>query len=124
MLIGTMRNSGLIELEAAVAVARTKSFRAAASELGMSRTALSATIQKLEARIQARLFHRTTRSVSLTEAGERFVASVSPALAQIGTAITTARSPSTTPSGTLRINCSLGAGERIIEPFVSGFVRK
>src|ERR1700731_1616054 len=76
-----MRSSGLIELDAVLAVARHRSFRAAATELGMSRSALSHAIAALEAKLGVRLFHRTTRSVSLTEAGEQFVSGVAPALA-------------------------------------------
>src|ERR1700739_3702255 len=75
-----MRSSGLIELDAVLAVARHRGFRAAAAELGMSRSALSHAIAALEAKLGVRLFHRTTRSVSLTEAGEQFVSGVAPAL--------------------------------------------
>ena len=78
-----MRSSGLIELDAVLAVARHRGFRAAATELGMSRSALSHAIAALEAKLGVRLFHRTTRSVSLTEAGEQFVSGVAPALGQI-----------------------------------------
>jgi DNA-binding transcriptional LysR family regulator len=59
-----------VELEAAMAVARRRSFRAASSDLGVSPTALSQTIAGLEARLGVRLFNRTTRSVSPTNAGE------------------------------------------------------
>jgi len=65
-----MHKSGLIELEAVVAIARHASFRVAAAELGMSSTALSHAVRGLEARLGVRLFNRTTRSVSLSEAGE------------------------------------------------------
>src|SRR6201991_1419379 len=119
-----MRSSGLIELDAVLAVGRHRGFRAAATELGMSRSALSHAIAALESRLGVRLFHRTTRSVSLTEAGEQFVAAITPALSQIrgaGEAVTRQRA---TPTGTLRINCSLGAAERILEPFVLEYLRR
>src|SRR5277367_7013071 len=78
-----MRKAGLNELDAVVAVARRRSFRAAANEIGMSTTALSNAVAGLEERVGMRLFHRTTRSVSLTEAGEQFVATIAPAVADI-----------------------------------------
>src|ERR1700761_2263739 len=78
-----MRNTGMTELEAVLAVARRRSFRAAATELGLSTSALSHTVAALEARIGVRLFNRTTRSVALSEAGEQFVDSVAPALSTI-----------------------------------------
>jgi DNA-binding transcriptional LysR family regulator len=68
--------SGLGELTAVLAVARHRNFRAAAHDLGMSRSALSHAVSALERRMGVRLFNRTTRSVSLTETGEQFVASV------------------------------------------------
>ncbi len=79
--------TGLTEFDAVVAVARLGSFRAAAAELGMSPSALSHAVAALEARIGARLFNRTTRSVSPTDAGEQFIARIAPALSEIGGAI-------------------------------------
>jgi hypothetical protein len=79
--------SGLAELTAVLTVAQQRNFRAAAGDLGMSRSALSHAVSTFEQRIGVRLFHRTTRSVSLTQAGEQFVASVSPALRQIDDAL-------------------------------------
>jgi len=70
MIYGGRRVSGLMELEAVVAVARCRNFRAAAAELGRSRSALSHAVAAIEQRLGIRLFNRTTRSVSLTEAGE------------------------------------------------------
>ena len=70
----------LHELEAVLAVARRASFRRAAIDLNVSTTALSSTIAKLEATLQTRLFNRTTRSVSLTAAGSRYLEQVRPAL--------------------------------------------
>jgi DNA-binding transcriptional LysR family regulator len=118
-----MKSSGLIELDAVLAVARHRGFRAAATELGMSRSALSHAIAALEARLGVRLFHRTTRSVSLTEAGEQFVSGVAPALGQIREAMERAGTHRATPAGTLRINTSTGAA-RQMEPIVFEYLRR
>ncbi len=119
-----MHKSGLVELESVVAVARRKSFRGAAAEMGMSTSALSNAVAGLEARLGVRLFHRTTRSVSLTEAGEHFVASITPALAEIRGAVDAVNDQRTTPSGTLRINSSLGAAHRVLVPIVLEYLRR
>jgi DNA-binding transcriptional LysR family regulator len=89
-----MRKIGIVELEAAMAVARRRSFRAASSDLGVSPTALSQTIAGLEARLDVRLFNRTTRSVSPTNAGEQFLAEVEPAVGAINHAVETVNSQS------------------------------
>jgi DNA-binding transcriptional LysR family regulator len=114
-----MRTSGLAELEAVLAVARRRSFRAAASELSVSTSALSHAIATLESRIGVRLFNRTTRSVSLSEAGAQFVQNVAPALATIRDALDQAGSFRDTPSGTLRINTSMGAAHQVMPVFVA-----
>lgn len=114
-----MKTSGLGELEAVLAVSRRRSFRAAAIELGVSTSALSHAVAALEARIGVRLFNRTTRSVSLSEAGEQFVASVAPALSTIRDAIEQAGSYRDTPSGTLRINTSVGAAKQVMPLFIA-----
>ena len=119
-----MHSSGLVELEAVGAVALRRSFRAAAAELGMSRTALSSAVAGLERRLGVQLFHRTTRSVSLTEAGEQFIATVAPALAQIRGAMDAVNTHRATPTGTLRINSSLGAAHRVLAPIVLEFLRR
>ncbi len=72
---------GLSELDAVIAVARRGSFRQAAIDLHISTTALSNTIAQLEARLESRLFNRTTRSVAITEAGRIFLEQVGPASA-------------------------------------------
>ena len=72
-MIGTMAQHSLTELDAVLMVARRGKFRAAAVELGVSTTSLSNAVAKLERALGVRLFNRTTRSVSLTEAGHRFV---------------------------------------------------
>ncbi|MGS4947597.1 LysR family transcriptional regulator [Meridianimarinicoccus sp. RP-17] len=115
--------SGLKGLEAVLAIARRGSFRAAALDLGMSTTALSHTIGRLEASLGVRLFNRTTRSVSLSDAGRSFVARIGPAVAEIRMAMETAQSQRQTPSGLLRINASVQAG-REIAPMVLAFLRR
>lgn len=119
-----MHKSGLIELEAIIAVARHGSFRAAATELGMSPTALSHAVAGLEARLGVRLFNRTTRSVSLSGAGDEFVATVAPALSDIRGAMEAVNDHRNTPTGTLRINSSLGAARRILTPVVLEYLRR
>ncbi|GLU35206.1 LysR family transcriptional regulator [Trinickia caryophylli] len=114
-----MRTSGLLELEAVLAVARHRSFRAAAVEMGVSTSALSHAVAALEARIGVRLFNRTTRSVSLSEAGGQFVSAVAPALSAIRLALEQAGSFRDTPSGTLRINTSVGAANRVMPVFIA-----
>jgi len=114
-----MKTSGLAELEAVLAVSRHRSFRAAASELSVSTSALSHSIAGLEARIGVRLFNRTTRSVSLSEAGAQFVQNVAPALSTIRDALEQAGSFRDTPSGTLRINTSVGAAHQAMPVFVA-----
>jgi len=119
---GIIRTGRLLELEAIAAVARQRSFRKAALDLGLSTTALSRTIAGVEERLGVQLFARTTRSVSLTPAGERFVARMVPALREIGAAIDDATDQRDAPHGTLRINCSSGAARQILEPLILPFL--
>ncbi|MGO4854766.1 LysR family transcriptional regulator [Phaeovulum sp. W22_SRMD_FR3] len=118
-----MQDVGVRALEAVLAIARHGSFRAAALDLGMSTTALSHTIGRLETGLGVRLFNRTTRSVSLSDAGRDFVERTAPAVAEIRAAMGTARSRSETPSGLLRINASVQGG-RQIAPLVLEFLRR
>ncbi|MBV6753598.1 LysR family transcriptional regulator [Pseudomonas chlororaphis] len=113
-----MRTSGLTELEAVLAVARHRSFRAAAAELDVSTSALSHAVSALESRIGARLFNRTTRSVALSEAGAQFVESISPAMSTIREAMEQAGSHAGIPAGTLRINTAVGAAKQAMPLFV------
>lgn len=119
-----MSKDGLIELDAVLAISRRGSFRAAALELGVSTTALSNIVGKLERHLGVRLFNRTTRSVSLTDAGRSFVAQVGPALKDIHSAMEAARSQQETPSGTLRINAFATAAREIMAPLVLQFLRR
>ncbi len=115
--------TGLKGIEAVLAIARRGSFRAAALDLGLSTTAVSHVVGRLEAGLGVRLFNRTTRSVALTDAGREFVARVAPALAEIRSAMETVQSQRKTPSGMLRINASVQAG-RAIAPVVLAFLRR
>ncbi len=90
-----IRGGGFVELRAAITVAERRSFRAAADALGLSPTALSSHVRALEDRLGIRLFNRTTRSVSLTSAGEEFIARVTPSLAEIELAMDAAGSHGT-----------------------------
>ncbi len=119
-----MARSGLVELEAILAIVHRGSFRAAAVDLGMSTTALSNTVGKLERHIGIRLLNRTTRSVSLTDAGRTFVDQVAPAVRSIHDAMNTARSQQETPSGTLRINAFATAAREILSQLVLEFLRR
>ena len=119
-----MERHSLIEFDAVVAVVRRGSFRAAAIDLGLSTTALSNAVQKLERKLGARLFNRTTRSVSLTDAGRAFVDRLGPALQDIHAAMQAARSQQDVPSGTLRINAFPSAAHEIMAPLVLPFLAR
>lgn len=119
-----MHKSGLVELEAVAAVARRGNFRVAAEELGMSSSALSHAVAGLEARLGVRLFNRTTRSVSLSAAGEQFVETIAPALSEIRRAMEGVNTHRAKPMGTLRINSSVAAARQILTPIVLEYVRR
>jgi DNA-binding transcriptional LysR family regulator len=99
-----MHGTELAELSVFLAVARYRSFKQAAVERSVAASAISHTIRSLEERVGVRLFHRTTRSVSLTEAGERFLSELHPAFGQIEKALDSLNSFRGTPFGTVRIN--------------------
>lgn len=119
-----MSKHGLIEFDAVLAIARRGSFRAAAQELGLSTTALSNLIGKLERQLGVRLFNRTTRSVSLTDAGRNFVDQVGPALRTLHDAMSAARSQQETPSGALRINAFATGAREVLGPLLLKFLRR
>lgn len=119
-----MPDPGLTQLNAVVAVAARRSFRAAALELGVSRSALSHTIASLERQLGVRLFQRTTRSVALTPAGEHFLARIQPALRELSNAVESVSAFRDSLSGTLRINASDGALRLFLMPLVLEFLRR
>src|ERR1700744_6669225 len=99
----TVRQSALDGVEAFLSVARNRSFRRAAVELGVTPSAMSQTIRAFEARMGAALFIRTTRSVGLTEAGERFLVRAKPAFEELVSASEGARQLGQRPAGLLRL---------------------
>lgn len=114
----------LNHLPIVVAVARRGGFAAAAKELGMSASAVSHSVKTVEDRIGQPLFARTTRSVSLTEAGEALIASAAPALEDIGERIERIRGIKGRPSGHLRINASHIAVPMAIAPIIAAMAER
>lgn len=114
-------NPDLNALAAFCLVAEKRSFRAAADRLGVTRSAVSQTIRKLEAAIGVALVRRTTRSVSLTEAGESLLAEVAPALAGMRAAVEAAGSLHGHPRGRLRLAVSSIADRFLAGPFLAAF---
>lgn len=98
-----MMHENLNDLRAFQIVAREKNFTRAAAQLGMSRSGLSHAITALEARLGVRLLTRTTRSVSLTEAGMRLYSTLQPMLSELDSELAALRALSEKPAGTVRI---------------------
>jgi DNA-binding transcriptional LysR family regulator len=110
-----MRTTDLSELAAFDAVARNRSFRRASEERGVTASAISHAVSNLEARVGIRLLNRTTRSVSLTDAGAMLLSHLSPAFGDIGSALDALNQFRDTPFGKVRINAP-----NSIAPFVLG----
>lgn len=104
-----------------LAVADAGSFRAAADRIGVTRPAVSQAIRRLEDRLGVALVQRTTRSVSLTEAGAQLYRRVAPAIAEVGTALDAARDREAKPTGLLRLAVSSIAERFISGPLLAGF---
>ena len=105
-----------------VAVAEAKGFRAAGERLGVSHSAVSQALRRLEERLGVALVRRTTRSVHLTEAGERLYASVRPALDEVRAAVAAVGEFGDTPRGTLRLHTSTVAHTILGESLLTGFL--
>ncbi len=119
-----MHRSGIIELEVVLAVARRRGLRAAARGLGMSTSTGRSAVAGWEARLQARLFNRSTRSVALTDAGLRFVERITPALAEIQRASEEVSTEPDAPNGTLRINAPPETALMLLEPLLLEYMRR
>ena len=114
----------LAELQTLVSIVRTGSFRAASVELEVSPPAVSLSLKQLEDRLGLKLINRSTRSMSLTEAGARLYEDLSPALSNIDHAVNNLAELRDRPAGTLRIAASRLAARLYMAPLVHGFVRR
>lgn len=119
-----MRGTEFAEMSAFVAIAERQSFARAATQLGIGRSTLSQNLRALEERLGVRLLNRTTRSVSLTEAGARLLARVSPSLAELTAAVSEATDHRGSPSGLLRIAVQPPVATFLIEPILARFLKE
>ncbi|MCA0012172.1 LysR family transcriptional regulator [Mesorhizobium sp. B292B1B] len=117
----TVRKGALDGVEAFLGVAQHRSFRKAAAELGVTPSAISQAVRALEARVGAALFMRTTRSVGLTEAGERFLSRAKPAFEELVAASEVARELGQRPTGLLRLSVPRAVVPILLEPLVASF---
>jgi DNA-binding transcriptional LysR family regulator len=117
-----MNRGDLADLNAFVAVADQASFRAAASRLGVTPSALSHSMRQLEERLGVRLLHRTTRSVSVTDAGLRLLEQLRPAINQIATALEDLNQERQRPMGRLRVYAIQLAAAAVIAPIWKRFL--
>src|SRR5579864_5216827 len=117
-----MRREELGDLAAFLAVAEERSFTRAAAKLSTSQSALSHTLKRLEARLGLRLLNRTTRSVVPTEAGERLIETLRPALEDIDHRLAALSALRDKPAGTIRINTSEHAAETVLWPKLAGLL--
>src|SRR5438477_8700721 len=117
----TVRHGALDGVEAFLSVAQHRSFRRAAAELAVTPSAISQAIRALEARVGAALFRRTTRSVGLTEAGERFLSRAKPAFAELVAASEVARDLGRRPVGLLRLAAPRAVVPILLEPLIASF---
>src|ERR1700749_4726965 len=119
----TVRHGALDGVEAFLTVAQHRSFRRAAAELAVTPSAISQAVRSLEARLGAALFIRTTRSVGLTEAGERFLVRAKPAFEELVAASAAARDLGQRPAGLLRLAMPRAVVPILLEPLIASFCR-
>ena len=119
-----MRRSDLQELTSFIAVARLRNFRHAAAELKMSPSALSHAMRSLEARFDVRLLNRTTRSVSLTDAGSELLERIEPAFADIAEAVEVLQTTRSRPRGRVRVSVPKMAAHLVLAPALGTFARQ
>jgi DNA-binding transcriptional LysR family regulator len=117
----TVRHGALDGVEAFLSVAQHRSFRRAAAELGVTPSAISQSVRALEARVGAALFARTTRSVGLTEAGERFLSRAKPAFEELVAAGEVARGLGQRPAGLLRLSVPRAVVPILLESLIASF---
>ena len=119
--IFTVRQGALDGVEAFLCVARHRSFRRAAAELGVTPSAISQAVRVLEERIGAALFIRTTRSVGLTEAGQQFLSRAKPAFEELVAASDAARDLGQRPRGLLRLSVPRAVVPLLLDPLIASF---
>ncbi|MEI2298416.1 LysR family transcriptional regulator [Ensifer sp. MJa1] len=119
-----MRTVSPSDLSSFLALARHRSFRRAADELGCTPSALSHALKALEERLDLRLFNRTTRSVALTEAGELLLARVAPAFRDIEDALDDLNNFRGTPAGRLKFNAARASAKMVLLPLAARFLEK
>jgi len=119
-----MRATDLSELAAFDAVARHRNFRRAGEERGVTASAISHAVRNLEARVGIRLLNRTTRSVSLTDAGARLLSALSPAFGGIGSALDALNQYRDTPFGKVRINAPNSIARFVFAPVMGPLLAK
>src|SRR5580704_9216341 len=112
----------LSDLNAFLAVARAKGFRDGARASGSSASGLSEAVRRLETKLGVRLLHRTTRSVVPTEAGQRLLERLGPALSEVQAALDVVNSFRTRPAGTLRLNVPVSAARLVLPAIVPRFL--
>lgn len=119
-----MKRDELADLAAFVTIADEASFTRAAARMDTSQSALSYTIRRLESRLGVRLLNRTTRSVAPTEAGERLLSALRPALSSIGGMLNELSELQEKPSGSVRITTSRHAAKTVLWPVISKLARQ
>src|ERR1700684_1207829 len=112
----------LNDLNAFLAVARAKGFRDGARTSGISASGLSEAVRRLEAQLGLRLLNRTTRSVVPTEAGERLLERLAPALSEVEAAIDVVHGLGDRPAGTLKLNVPPAATRLVLPAIVPAFL--
>ncbi len=117
-----MQHADFADLDAFTAVARARGFRAAAALRNVSASSLSEAVRRLESRLGVRLLNRTTRSVTLTEAGQTLLERLSPALADVALALDEINAFRDSPTGTLRLNVPLIVAKVILPRLLPGFL--
>jgi DNA-binding transcriptional LysR family regulator len=117
-----MNRAQFAELNAFLAVAERTNFARAAAHLGITASTISQTIRSLEERLGMRLLNRTTRSVSLTDAGLKLLERIRPAITELGAAVDDLNEFRDTPTGTLRLNVSSVAAEIVLAPVMKAFL--
>ena len=112
------------DLNAFLAVARARGFRGASRTTGASASTLSESVRRLEERLGVRLLHRTTRSVTVTEAGARLMDRLVPALGEVEAVLDTMKGFRDAPAGTLRLNVPVAAARLVLPKVLPGFLNR